>query len=168
MILTRLRSFFAKLINAERCPQKLATSFCLGVYIAFSPFIGLHTAMTLLFGWLFALNTAVIFTISILINNPWTMAPVYGFDHLFGVWVFGLFNIDSMVWNPSWLTSCNAYLQQHIGISGISLSAFMVGGNLLGIIISVMLYPFIKRIFNAYLSKQPSCCSSVDNVLKTR
>lgn len=166
MILSRLRSFFTKLIMSERCPKKLATSFCLGVYIAFSPFIGLHTAMTFLFGWLFALNTAIILTISMLINNPWTMVPVYGLDHVFGVWVFDVCGFDCMAWNPYWLTSCNAYLQYYTGISGLSLYAFMLGGNLLGVTLGVMLYPLIRRFFGFYVSTP--CCSPVCDVSKTR
>jgi|SRR5579863_6972012 uncharacterized protein len=154
MIIGRLRSFIERLAKHERSPKKLAMTFCLGIYIGFSPFIGFHTAMSFLFGWLFTLNVATLFIISHLVNNPWTMVPVYTVDHFFGKWLFNVFNIDGMQWNPVWFESFNLFLKQHTGISGLSLSAFLVGGHLLGIAISVMLYPFIKRVFTTHLSKK--------------
>lgn len=147
MIVRRLHSVFYWLIAKERCPHKLALSFCFGVYIAFSPFVGLHTAMVFLFGWLFALNTSILLGVSMFINNPWTMVPVYGFGHVVGTWLFRLLSIDVMSWNPGWINSCNVFLHKHLGASGISLGAFMVGGNLLGIGIGAMLYPVVKGIF---------------------
>src|SRR5581483_10373754 len=81
---TMVRAGIEKLKNLadqEHCSTKLALSFCVGVYIAFSPFIGLHTVMTFIFVWLFGLNLAATFTASWLINNPWTMIPIYSTDY---------------------------------------------------------------------------------------
>ena len=153
MIFKRIRMLNERLATQERSPKKLALTCCLGIYIGFSPLVGLHTAMTILFGWMFALNSAVIFAISVLVNNPWTMVPVYSIDHVFGKWLFGLLSIDAMQWNPVWIESCNLFLKQHTGIAGLSLSAFLVGGNLLGIGISVMLNPLIKHAFTVKIQR---------------
>lgn len=158
MIFKRMRIAIEQLISKERSPKKLALTCCLGVYIGFSPFIGFHTVMTFLFGWMFAVNIAVLLTISVLINNPWTMISVYSLDHIFGKWLFKLLSIDSMQLDPLWIESCNLFLKQHTGISGVSLAAFLLGGNLLGMAISVMLYPLIKRVFINYLSKNSLSC----------
>ncbi len=154
MIVNRLRTFLFSLINKERCPRKLTLSFCVGIYIAFSPFVGLHTPMVFLFGWLFALNTPVLLSVSIFINNPWTMMPVYGLDHVVGCWLFRLCNVDSMSWNPAWLTSCNVFLHKYLGTAGISFWAFFIGGNLLGLGIGAMVYPIVKRVFEKHLLKR--------------
>ena len=45
-----LQRVLSRIIHYERCLHKLSLSFCLGVYIAFSPFVGFHTAMVFLFG----------------------------------------------------------------------------------------------------------------------
>jgi len=79
--------------------------------------------------------------------------PVYALDHLFGKWLFTCLDIDYLQWDPIWVESCNAFLKEHTGIAGLSLSAFFIGGNLLAIGTSVMLYPIMKRVFARYLLK---------------
>lgn len=154
MFLARIRSLIERLTTQEQSPKKLALSCCVGIYIGLSPLIGLHTVVTLLFGWIFALNMAAVFAMSILIHNPWTMVPIYAFNHFVGTIFFKFFGIDGVQLDPAWFESCSLFLKQHTGISGLSLSAFFVGGNLLGITISVMLYPLIKRAFAIHLSKK--------------
>ena len=154
MISTQIRALAERLMAQERSPHKLALTCTLGVFIGISPLIGLHTVMTILFGWMFALSIPAIFAVSVLINNPWTMVPVYSLDHLFGAWLFNLLRIDYTQLDPAWVESCNLFLKQHTGITGLSLSAFLVGGNLLAIGISVMLYPLMKRIFTMYVSQK--------------
>lgn len=154
MIGQRLQRIVEKVVAQERSAKKLAVTFCLGVYIGISPFAGFHTIMTFLFAWLFTLNIAALFAVSFLIHNPWTTLPIYTLDHFFGKMVFKFFGIDCMQFDPAWVESCNHFLMHHTGISGLSLTAFLVGGNILAVGISVMLYPFLKRIFEAYLAKK--------------
>ena len=52
------------------------------------------------------------------------------------------------------MQSCALFLKEHTGINGLSLSAFLIGGNLLAIAISIALYPVMKRMFAAYLSRK--------------
>src|SRR3990172_4094846 len=68
---------FRKLLHLDDTSQRIAIAFALGVYIAFSPLIGLHTAMVFLFAWLFRLNTIALLLGSLL-NNPWTFGPLFG------------------------------------------------------------------------------------------
>ena len=154
MIITPIRSLTQRLIALEQSPHKLALTCALGVYIGFSPLIGLHTVMTFFFGWMFSLNIAALFAVSVLVNNPWTMVPVYSIDHLFGTWLFNLFHINYLQLEPVWVESCNLFLKKHTGITGLSLSAFLVGGNLLAIVISLVIYPLVKRIFAHYFSNK--------------
>jgi len=154
MVFTKVRSLAERLVAKEQCSHKLALTCALGVFIGISPLIGAHTAMTFLFGWMLSVSIPAVFAVSVLINNPWTMVPIYSFDHFFGKWLFGLFNIDYLSWEPVWVESCNLFLKQHTGINGLSLSAFLVGGNLLAIVISAMLYPLMRRVFTSYLSQK--------------
>lgn len=154
MISAQIRALAERLMTQERSPHKLALTCVLGVFIGISPLIGLHTVMTIAFGWMFALSIPALFAVSVLVNNPWTMVPVYSIDHLFGTWFFNFLRIDYTQLDPSWVESCNLFLKQHTGITGLSLSAFLVGGNLLAIGISVMLYPLMKRFFTIYISQK--------------
>ncbi len=151
-MITHLRSLGQRLIIQEQSPHKLALTCALGVFIGISPLIGLHTVMTFLFAWLFSLNVAALFAVSVIINNPWTMVPVYSVDHLFGTWLFRFLYIDYVQYDPVWLESCNVFLKNHTGISGLSLTAFLIGGNILAIGISVIVYPIAKRLFANYYS----------------
>ena len=76
------------------------------------------------------------------------MVPLYLGDYLFGKWLLYSIGIDAMNTNPSWMSWINEPLQHYTGISGISFWAFMVGGNLLGIFFSVILYPVLLFFFH--------------------
>src|SRR5690349_2078083 len=55
----RTRSFRALLrqvLHLQESPQRTALAFAIGVFIAFSPAYGLHTAMVVVCTWLFGLN----------------------------------------------------------------------------------------------------------------
>lgn len=143
-ILTWFYQRMIKLIRLEKDSAKLAFGSSLGIYIAFSPFIGFHTAMVILFSWLFSLNIAVLFTVSVLINNPGTMVPVYGLGYWFGNWLLAFIGVDHYAFNPGWISSCNAWLQHYVAVKGFSFWAFMLGGNVLGILLALLSYPLIK------------------------
>ncbi len=59
-------------------PHKLAAAFALGVFIAFSPWLGFHVISAVALAWIFRLNKVVVITASF-INNPWTIVPMYAF-----------------------------------------------------------------------------------------
>jgi len=77
------------------------------------------------------------------------MVPVYSSNYIFGDWFLKTFiGVDPLKMNPHWMCLMNNFLYKYTGISGLSFWSFMVGGHLLGIIVSVMLYPVVKVIFN--------------------
>lgn len=147
MIIHRINNFLKSMLLKERSPEKLALSLCVGTYIAFTPFIGLHTAFTFLIAWLFRLNFVVMWIGSHLINNPWTMVAVYSAGYYVGEWFLrGFLGFDLLVLNPVWMDYCNQLLTQYIGLSHISLWAFLLGGNLLGCLLGILMYPVIRYL----------------------
>lgn len=128
--------------NSSR--KNLTYSCCIGVYTAFAPFIGCRTLMVCAFTWLFRLNFATTFGVSLLINNPWTMVPVYGAGYFFGEFIFYMVGINSKLWNPAWVEALNTKINAFVAVPGISFWSFVLGGNLLGILIAGMLYPMFK------------------------
>ncbi len=153
MLRKRMRAFAGRLLLQDRSPHKLALTCSLGAFIAISPFIGGHTLMTFIFGWLLRVSIPAVFAVSIFINNPWTIVPIYSFDHLFGKWLFGVLHIDHTAWEPTLLESCYLFLKQHTGISGISVSALLVGGHVLALTAGVIAYIPMKKIFQRMYSK---------------
>jgi len=132
----------------ERSITVLAASCALGGYVAFSPYLGMHTLMVVLFSWLFSLNFFVMLAASTIINNPWTMLPVYSSGYFIGELILGRWcGIDTMACNPSWVSSINTLVSTHIGLQGVAFWSFMLGGNLLGLLVAAMLYPTMKIVF---------------------
>lgn len=135
-----LKSAFTQGWSAE----KLALSFCIGIYIAFSPFPGIHTIMMFIAKWMFKINFPLLF-ISTSINNPWTIIPFYSLDYAFGHWfihyVLGL--------NTGWYIS----LPKIFGSGKICIWSFLIGGNILGLAIALISYPFIKIIVKKIIIK---------------
>jgi uncharacterized protein (DUF2062 family) len=139
---TRIRQF----IKGERCPRKLSFSVAISVFIAFSPFVGFHTLMAFAFAWFFALNVGILLALSNGINNPWTMLPIYATDHVVGDNILSWLGIDSMQLNPNWISALNDWLFNHTGIQGLKLWSFLIGGNLLSVLLALIIYPIVRYI----------------------
>jgi uncharacterized protein (DUF2062 family) len=96
------------IIKLDDPPHKLALAFALGVFIAFSPTIGLHIVSCLVLAWVFRLSKLVILTASF-VNNPWTIVPMYGFCIWLGMKITGsTAAVPHIPWNE--LTLSNTYL----------------------------------------------------------
>ncbi len=145
-----VRSRLEKLLLAERSCERLAASFCVGTFIALTPTIPLQTPLLFAVSWLCGLNAGVTFAAVYLINNPLTMIPIYVIDYAVGVWFFNALGIAASQYNPSWVSTVNAYLSRYIDInkylgSDFCLWCLLVGGLLFALMVSVPLYPLLKR-----------------------
>ena len=152
-MLSKVRAILARLVLTECSPSRLALSCSIGVFVAFSPFIGFHTIMMLALAWFGRLNFAVVYAASHVVNNPFTVAPLYWLNHIFGKQLCQLL-FGFLPANPLWMNWINAKIILYTGLPGVSLWAFMLGGNLLGLMVSVMLYPIMIWIFNRMTAKQ--------------
>jgi uncharacterized protein (DUF2062 family) len=77
------------LLHIEDSPTRVAAAFALGVFIAFSPLLGIHTALAIGIALAFRLNKVAIL-VGAWINNPWTLAPMYTAGTLLGCFVLGV------------------------------------------------------------------------------
>ena len=128
----RIRSIF----HLNDTPNKLASAFALGVFIAFTPTIGLHTISCLFFAWVFRLSKLVVLTAAF-INNPWTIVPLYGFCLWFGIKMTGS---DTTTPHIAWheITYSNAYL-----ILKPYLWPFVAGTLVIGAVAAIISYGLI-------------------------
>jgi len=83
-----IRDRIRELMKLDDPPHKLAFAFSLGIFIAFSPWLGLHILSCILFAWLFRVSKFVVLTASFA-NNPWTIVPIYAFCLWFGIKITG-------------------------------------------------------------------------------
>jgi hypothetical protein len=77
------------LLQVEDSPSRVALAFALGVFIAFSPLLGIHTGLAIVIALAFRLNKVAILA-GAWINNPWTLAPMYTAGTLLGCFVLGV------------------------------------------------------------------------------
>ena len=70
-----IKTKFHQILSIDGPPHGISLAFAVGIFIAFSPTIGLHTISAVAAAWFFKLNLAVIIA-GTLVNNPWTIVFV--------------------------------------------------------------------------------------------
>jgi len=76
MIPRKIREALHHILHLDETPHVLAKSLAVGVFVAFTPFMGLHTVLVLILAWALRLNKAVALT-GTFVNNPWTIAFIF-------------------------------------------------------------------------------------------
>ena len=142
-MLEKLKGIFVRLFTHNHSPHKFALTCAWGMYIAFSPYPGFHTALIFIINYIFKLHFGLMFAVASL-NNPWTMIPFYMLDYKIGTWL-----VRYIPYNPGWEIS----LQKIFGSGKISLWAFFVGGNVLGIAAGIVTYG-LMRVYDYYYGKR--------------
>jgi len=71
-----IRRWLDALLHVDDTPQRTAAAFALGVFFGFSPFLGLHTILGVVFAFLLNLNRVAVL-LGIYANLPWIIAPYY-------------------------------------------------------------------------------------------
>jgi hypothetical protein len=128
-------------------PHRLALAFAAGVFIAFSPTLGLHVLTSLLVAWAFRLNKLVVLTATF-VNNPWTIVPLYGFCVWFGGKLMGReIAMPQIAWNE--LTLSNAY-----SVIKPYLWPFVAGTLVAGVIAAVIAYVLTYRMVIRYRKRE--------------
>lgn len=147
--------FGKKLLLAERTPTKLALACCVGIFIAFSPLIGIHWLLTIILAWIFRLNIAVVYAAAHVVNNPLTMVPLYLSDYAMGLFITNrILGVDLLPYNPSWMQWLNIKLSC-LSIPNLSLWAFLIGGHVLGLLVAVLAYYPLLLFFRRIITHHP-------------
>ena len=97
-------SYIKGLSTVNDTPERIAKAFALGVFLAFSPLIGLHVFLGLTLPFLFSLNR-IAFLLGVFINNPWTLIPIYAAGTCLGGLLMGFPSrpvLPSFEWHSLW------------------------------------------------------------------
>lgn len=73
-----IRRWLDHLLHVDDTPERTAAAFALGVFFGFSPFLGFHTVLGMLFAFLLNLNRVAVL-LGVYSNLPWVIAPYYAF-----------------------------------------------------------------------------------------
>lgn len=84
-----LRRTFLSIVWVPESPARTALAFSVGVFWAFSPYVGLHSLLGLGCAFLFRLNKVAMLA-GVWINLPWFMPLYYAGATWLGVWLTGV------------------------------------------------------------------------------
>ena len=147
------RATFRRLLAIDDPPERTALAFSIGVFIAFSPFLGLHTIMATAVAFLFRFNKIAIYT-GTFINNPiFTLVPIIIVSYAVGAFVLGRpMHIPDegldLLKNPH-LFSGDYYRRLFLQSWHI-VWPFSVGASVLSVVCSVLAYPLTLGALRAY------------------
>jgi uncharacterized protein (DUF2062 family) len=123
----------------EDTPQRIAFGFAVGVFLAFSPLLGLHTFLGLTLAFLFGLNRVAVL-VGVFINNPWTLVPIYAAATYVGGALIGFpatTALPDFAWNHIWQSSFWMQLVHQWRI----LKPLVVGSLILSVLSAMLSYP---------------------------
>ena len=72
---SRIRSWLEQLLHTHDTPQRTALAYALGVFLGFSPILGLRTVLGLALAFVFRLNRVAV-VLGVYSNLPW-LVPAY-------------------------------------------------------------------------------------------
>jgi uncharacterized protein (DUF2062 family) len=159
------RAAFRRLLAVDDPPERTALAFSVGVFIAFSPFLGLHTLMATALAFAFRFNKIAIYT-GTFINNPFlTLVPITVASYAVGALLMGRpvslpEGALELLREPHPLTA--SYYRQLFDRLWDVVVPFSVGGSVLSVVCSLAAYPVTLRLLRARKKK------SMNDELKDR
>jgi uncharacterized protein len=146
------RATFRRLLALDDSPERTALAFSIGVFIAFSPFLGLHTILATLIAFVFRFNKIAVFT-GTFINNPFlTLVPIVIASYGVGAFILGRpLRIPAagieLLKHPHLFTT--AYYRQLFRESWDIVWPFAIGGMTLSVVCSLIAYPVTSSLLRS-------------------
>jgi uncharacterized protein (DUF2062 family) len=146
------RAVFRRLLAVDDPPERTALAFSVGIFIAFSPFLGLHTIMATLVAFLFRFNKIAIYT-GTFVNNPFlTLVPIIAASYAVGALLMGRpLSLPEEGWKllqePHLLNG--DYWRQLFTHLWDIVVPFSIGGMALSVVCSLAAYPVTLKLLRA-------------------
>jgi uncharacterized protein (DUF2062 family) len=86
---SRIRSWLEQLLHTHDTPHRTALAYALGVFLGFSPMLGLHTVLGLALAFLMGLNRVAV-VLGVYSNLPWLVPAYYSLTTIAGAAVLGV------------------------------------------------------------------------------
>jgi uncharacterized protein (DUF2062 family) len=138
-----LRRALEAVFKVHDTPHRTALAFGIGLWLAFSPLLGLHTVMALAIAFTFRLSRAAML-LGVYTNNPWTLAPMY----LAGTWLGCLLMgvpADHLM-EIDWEGSGREFYRRLLAAFRPFLWPYVVGNTVMGIVCGAVGYWVMRRL----------------------
>jgi uncharacterized protein len=146
------RATFRRLLAVDDPPERTALAFSVGIFIAFSPFLGLHTIMATVLAFAFRFNKIAIYA-GTFVNNPFlTLVPIIVASYAVGALLLGRpvrLPAEGMelLRDPHLLTA--SYWRKLSAHLWDVVAPFTAGGLALSVVCSLAAYPVTLRLLRA-------------------
>jgi uncharacterized protein (DUF2062 family) len=153
------RSTFRRLLAIDDPPERTALAFSIGVFIAFSPFLGLHTIMATFVAFVFRFNKIAIYS-GTFVNNPFiTLVPIIVLSYGLGALITGrpLRIPDEglqLLENPAIFSG--EYYKRIFVQSWAIVMPYTIGASVLSVVCSLLAYPITLKALRAYRRRKIS------------
>ena len=116
-----------RILSLDSHPGHIAAGFAVGVFISFTPFFGLHTALAIAASFIFRLNKLTCVT-GAWVNTPITVIPILGLSYQLGGFLRGSGSQPPLTVCLDW-----SNLEKYA-------TSLMLGTSLLGFVAAVISY----------------------------
>ena len=147
------RNLMRKLLHVEDTPERTALAFSIGVFLGYSPFLGLHTLGAIGIAFLFRLNR-VAMLLGAWTNTPWWIVPYYTVATWVGMWVIRV-KIDGTVLKEIFRSGVNegffssGFWGRIVSQWGF-LASFILGSSILAALFGLAAYPLSLKLIKMY------------------
>lgn len=142
----RLTRSLGALLQVEDTPHRTALAFGIGVWIAFFPIWGIHTAMALGIAFALRLSRAAM-VLGAWVNNPWTVAPFYTAGTLLGCWILGVPGAGLAGFD--WGLRGRAFMAALLDTLRPYLWPFVVGNTVVGVVGGIAAYFALRLVLQS-------------------
>ncbi|MCH2117041.1 MAG: DUF2062 domain-containing protein [Pirellulales bacterium] len=142
---------FHRLLHADDSPHQLALGVAIGVFVAFTPTVGLQMVIAGFLSWLFRANKAASLPM-VWISNPATLIPLYWYCYRIGCAILALDPIGHEWWEQlamppvGWWAKVHFFWSRFLEIAG----PVWLGGCVVGFVCGYACYSIVYRMIWYY------------------
>lgn len=141
--MSRLSRALKLLLHVEDTPHRIALAFGIGIWIAFFPIWGIHTAMALVIAFALRLSRAAM-VLGAYVNNPWTAPALYTGGTVLGCWLLGV-PVEGFG-DLDWSLKGWAFFDSLLETLRPYLWPFVVGNTIVGVAGGGLAYFVLRRV----------------------
>jgi len=165
-----LQRLVARYGSGNISPTMLAWSCALGVYLAFSPFLGVQTILVFVFSFLLRARASIVCAVLYLVNNPWTMVPIFFLDYGTGIWFLKLLGVDWVLLEPAWMQPVSDFLVKHllhyVGMQRIGILPYFVGAHIIAVPLTAATFFIVRALANRHKTSLHASVCEIDSLPK--
>ena len=146
-----LRRYLRALLVLDEPPERTAGTYALGVFLGFSPLVGLHTLIALVIIFFFRVNRLAIL-LGVYTNTPWTYPATLTVGTALGVWMLRIKTaVPALPEGALWTGRARELL---VGNFWELLAPFVAGNFVLAAAAALVAYVVSKSLLTRYRARR--------------